>query len=256
VPWFSAHSVLVVDPDSAVILYAKNEQAPLLPASTVKMMTALVVLEHYRLDDYLTVNGMDDFGQDIGLVTGERLSVANLLYGLLVASANDAAQVLAQHYPGGQLAFVARMNQKAQELNLKNTVFANPTGLDVDEQEHPLAEVSYSTGLDLSRLARIAWREATFRQLVATPQITITDASGMIKHPLTNINTLLGRLAGVQGIKTGWTERAGECLVSLVEREGHHLLVVVLGSQNRFDETARLVEWAFANYRWQDVQAS
>lgn len=252
-PSATAQSVLVLDADSAVILYAKEPQKQLLPASTVKMMTALVALEHYRLDDILVVDGENGFGQDIGLVAGEQISVHNLLYALLVASANDAAEVLAQHYPGGESAFVARMNQKAKQLNLKQTTFVNPTGLDVDEQEKPLNKVAYSTALDLSRLARVAWQQPIFQRLVATPQITVTDVSGMIKHPLTNINALVGTLPGAKGIKTGWTDRAGECLVSLVERNDHRLLVVVLGAQDRFGETKRLVEWAFANYQWKPI---
>lgn len=252
-PGLSARAALIIDPDSAVILYSKNPQERLLPASTVKIMTALVSLEQYRLEESLVVDGDHGFGQDIKLLPGERLSVINLLSGLLVASANDAAEVLAQGYPGGEAAFLARMNQKARELSLEDTFFANPTGLDTDDQERALHTVSLSTTLDLSRLARVALTEPTFRRLVNTSQITITDVTGTKRHPLFNINALLGLLPGAKGVKTGWTERAGECLIGLVERDGRSLLTVVLGSQDRFGETRRLVEWAFANYQWEKI---
>jgi len=253
-PWLSAQAALVVDPDSSVVLYAKNHQEQFLPASIVKMMTALVALEHYQLDDYLLVNIANGLGQDMDLVPGEQISVRNLLYGVLVGSANDAAAVLADHYPGGQPGFVTRMNQKARQLHLSTTVFTNPTGLDSDEQDVPLVASSFSTALDLSRLARWSWRYPIFRQMVATSQVTVTDASGMKRHPLFNVNTLLGRLPGIKGIKTGWTERAGECLASLIERDSQRVMVIILGSQDRFGETTRLVEWAFANYQWQAVR--
>ena len=252
-PQITAQSVLVMDVDSAVALYAKNENDHFLPASTVKMMTALVALEQYQLDEILKVNKTNGFGQDMELVEGEEISVNNLLYGLLVSSANDAALVLAQNYPGGKTAFVARMNQKAQELHLENTYFANPTGLDTDEEDEFLADFSYTTALDLVHLSRWALKNETFKQMVAIPQITVTDVSGRFKHQLYNINALLTSLTGTKGVKTGWTEQAGECLVSLVERHGRGIVTVVLGSQDRFGETTKLIEWVFANHQWKDI---
>ncbi len=243
-PFLTAYSVLVLDRDSAVALYQKNARAKLLPASTVKIMTALVSLDHYQLEDVLTVNGVSWEGQDIGLEEGERLSVRALLYGLLVASANDAAQVLAKNYPGGEEAFVIEMNEKAEELNLRDTYFADPTGL---------SEGSYTTTLDLAHLTSQALQNPVFSQMVATSQIVISDLSGQITHPLANINELLGQISGMKGVKTGWTEEAGECLVSLVEREGRGIIVVVLRSGDRFGETAQLVAWAFANHSWEAI---
>ena len=252
-PLLTADAMVVMDLPSAVVLTAKNENLWLLPASTVKMMTALVALEHYRLNDVLQVGKVSNFGQDMKLMEGEKMTVINLLYGLLVSSANDAALVLAQNYPGGERVFVAKMNQKARELHLRNTYFANPTGLDVDEQDKPLADFSYTTALDLAHLAAEALKNETFRRIVATPRITVTDVSGRIKHQFTDTNQLLGILPGVEGVKTGWTDRAGECLVTLVGRNGKELIIVVLGSQDRFGETAKLIKWVFGNYRWEST---
>lgn len=255
-PYLTARSVGVVDCDSAVLIHGRNEQTRLLPASTVKIMTALVALDHYQPDDILTVKEANGQGQDMGLMAGEKISAENLLYGLLVASANDAALVLAQHYPGGEKEFVVAMNEKAKELNLNSSHFANPAGLDSDEEGHLLPDYSYSTALDLARLASRALGNEVLAEIVMTKRITVSDLSGKINHQLYNINELLGELPGMKGVKTGWTEEAGECLVSLIEREGRRIIIVILGSEDRFRETAKLAEWVFENYRWQAIAPS
>lgn len=248
----AARSAIVLDRDSAVLMYGKNDDVRLLPASTVKIMTALVALGNYGLDDVLTVREIAHQGQQsMNLIKGEKMTVANLLYGLLVASANDAAMVFAENYPGGSGAFVAAMNQKAKDLNLIATHFANPTGLDSDEKGKLLADYSYTTALDLARLAAVALRNDTIDQVVATPKITVTDISGRIIHDLDNINTLLGKVEGLKGLKTGWTEEAGECLVGYAERNGRGIISVILGSEDRFGETAKLIDWAFSNHQWE-----
>lgn len=252
-PDLTARSVVVMDRDSAVILFEKNDSERLLPASTVKIMTALVSLDHYRPEEIITVGNVNVIGQKIELLPGEKISVLALLHGLLIASANDAAQVLAQNFPEGEQAFVKAMNLKARELNLKNTYFANPTGLDSDENDNLLPHHSFTTTLDLARLTIQALRNPLFAQIVATPQITISDESGRVVYRLNNINQLLGRVEGIKGVKTGWTKEAGECLVSYVERNGKGVILVVLGSQDRFGETAQLVDWAFANYQWEKI---
>lgn len=255
-PKTSARSALVIDLDSAVVLHAKNENAWVLPASTVKIMTALVSFDHYPLDKYLVASKVKDFGQDMKLLEGEKISVQNLLYGLLVTSANDAASVLAQNYPGGEKAFVEQMNQKAQKLHLKHTYFANPTGLDSDESGNLLGDYSYTTSLDLARLAGWALKNPVFAKMVATPEIIVSDISDRVKHQLFNINILLASSPEIKGIKTGWTEEADECLVSLVERHGRKIIVVVLGSQDRFGETTKLIDWAFTNHHWVGITPS
>lgn len=252
-PNLTAYSAVVKDNDSAVPLYGKNEKLPLLPASTVKIMTALVSLEHYRLDDVLTVEEVFNLGQGMKLVKGEKISVKNLLYGLLVASANDAATLLARGFPGAEKSFVDQMNQKAKDLHLDGTYFTNPTGLDTAKDGKLLKEYSHTTALDLARLTNWALKNPIFSEMVATKKILVTDISGSIKHELENVNILLGKIEGLKGVKTGWTEEAGECLVSYVERDNHKIITVVLGSTDRFGETTRLIDWAFANYQWQDI---
>ena len=255
-PSLTARSVAVVDKDSAVLIYGRNEKLQILPASTVKMMTALVALEHYQLSDVLTVGKLDKNGQDIKLLEGEKMTVKNLLYGLLVASANDAALVLAQNYPGGEINFVKAMNEKAQSLELKGTYFANPTGLDSDEEGKMLSDFSYTTALDLARLASFVLQNEKFLEITSTQSITISDVSGKIFHQLENINQLMGKFPGMKGLKTGWTEEAGECLVGYTERNGRGLITVIMGSQDRFGETIKLTNWVFDNFQWQEVSPS
>jgi D-alanyl-D-alanine carboxypeptidase len=255
-PALTARSVAVVDRDSAVLIYGRNEKLQILPASTVKMMTALVAVEHYHLNEVLRVGKLDKNGQEIKLLEGEKMTVENLLYGLLVASANDAALVLAQNYPGGELAFVKAMNEKAKELNLNSTYFANPTGLDSNQEGEMFKDFSYTSALDLARLASFFLQNEFLLKIVSTPEITITDIDGKISHHLENINQLIGRFSGMKGIKTGWTEEAGECLVGYTERDGHGLITVVMGSQDRFGETVKLTDWVFSNFQWQKITPS
>jgi D-alanyl-D-alanine carboxypeptidase (penicillin-binding protein 5/6) len=216
----------------------------------------MVALEHYSFDDVLVVKNPDDEGQDMELLEDERITVKNLILGVLVSSANDAALVLAQNYPGGEETFVERMNQKAQELHLKDTFFANPTGLDSDENGDLLSIRSHTTALDLARLAAVALKNEKILEMVSTSYIEVKDISGEIAHPLYNVNELLGRLPGMKGLKTGWTEEAGECLIGYTEREERGIITVVLKSQDRFLETKKLVDWAFANHTWKDFTPS
>lgn len=246
-PIISAEGVLAVDLDSGIHLYEKNPDAPLLPASTTKIITALVSLDFYKLDDVLTVPqnvGVD--GQKMGLFPGEKITFENLLYGLLVYSANDAAETLARDYPGGYDAFITAMNEKASALFMVNSHFANPVGLDEDDQ--------HSTATDLVRASEVAMRDPVFSKVVGTKQIVISDVSGKNSYNLTNINQLLGVVPGVMGVKTGWTENARENLVTYLERDDHKIMIAVLGSQDRFGETKELINWIFSNYIWQEVK--
>ena len=250
-PFLTAKSAVVMDVDSGVLMYEKNPALRLLPASTIKIMTAVVALESYNPDKVLVVPPVSYKGQDMELVEGEQITVKNLLYGLLISSANDAASTLAQNYPGGEKEFIQAMNKKAEELNLENTFFTNPTGM--DDEEIFTVSLSFTSTLDLARLTGYALKNPIFAQIVATPRIVVTDISGEISHELFNINELLVQLEGVKGVKTGWTEEAGECLVTYTEREGKGIIIVVLGSEDRFGESKTLIEWAFANHQWQEL---
>ena len=245
-PIISAEGVIAIDLDSGISLYEKNPDSTFLPASTTKIITALVALDSYPLDGVLVVpQKITVDGQKMGLIAGEQISVENLLYGLLVYSANDAAETLAQNYPGGRDAFISAMNDKAQALSMNNSHFANPVGLDEDDQ--------HATARDLVRASEVAMRNPTFSKIVGTKQITITDVSGKIVYNLTNINELLGVVPGVMGVKTGWTENARENLVTYLERDGHRVMIALLGSQDRFGETKELIDWIFTNYKWEEV---
>ena len=246
-PIVSAQAALAVDWDSMVTLYEKNSEASLLPASTTKIVTALVAMDYYSDEQILEVGRINVEGQKMGLIQGEKMSVINLLYGLLVYSGNDAAEVLAQNYLGGREAFVDAMNQKAKDLNLENSFFANPTGLDGN------GDRIASTAKDLVRISMVAMENPKFADIVKTKEITVTSVDGRISHKLYNINELVGQVEGVLGVKTGWTESARENLVTYIERDNHKVIIALLGSQDRFGETKELIDWIFGNYKWQSV---
>lgn len=244
----TADGVVIKDVDSGVVLYERNSAVLFAPASTTKILSALVALEAYALDDVLTVKTLMNNGASMKLVPGERITVENLLYGTLIQSGNDAVYTLAENYPGGVEAFVASMNVKAKALHLEHSSFTNPVGF--DDPHHKM------TPMDLVRLAAAALSNTTIVKMVAIPQITISDVTHTYFHPLTNVNQLLGKIPGVGGIKTGWTEEAGENLVTLVERSGHRVIVVVLKSKDRFSDTSKLIDWVFGNYRWETFTPS
>ena len=248
-PIVSAQAALAVDLNSGVSFYEKNPDKSLLPASTTKIVTALVALDYYPLDKVLTVGKVTVEGQKMGLVTGEKIKVLDLLYGLLVYSANDAAEVLAENHPGGYEAFVSAMNVKAINLSLKNTKFSNPAGLD-DGDGHT------TTARDLVRVSSVAMQVPEFAKIVGTKSIVVKSTDGKIVHRLTNINELLGKVVGVEGVKTGWTEGARENLVTYINRDNHKVMIAILGSQDRFGETQEIIDWIFRNYTWQPVKFS
>jgi D-alanyl-D-alanine carboxypeptidase (penicillin-binding protein 5/6) len=241
----TATGLVVLDIDSGIYLFKRNEDELLAPASTTKILTALVALDSYNLDDVVTVTTVMNDGQVMGLVPGERITVENLLFGALIHSGNDAAYALADHYPGGVEKFVEAMNEKAEKLRLTKSTFRNPVGY--DDPNHKM------TPTDLARLGAIALGNKIIAKMVAIPQITVSDVTHTYFHPLSNVNELLGKIPGVGGIKTGWTEEAGENLITLVERDNHRLIIVVLHSQDRFGETEKLINWVFGNYRWEKI---
>jgi D-alanyl-D-alanine carboxypeptidase (penicillin-binding protein 5/6) len=247
-PTVSARAALLLDADSRQVLYSHGEAAPLPPASTTKLMTALLAAESGRYFEPVTVEAGDLVGgSSMGLAAGETLNLRDLLDGLLLTSGNDAAQAVARHL-GARLPgtgrpvarFVARMNSRAAELGLRATRFRNPDGLDDSGHEMSAA--------DLATLALAALRQPVIAQIVATPATTVR--SSRRTYALRSTNQLFGRMPGVLGVKTGTTDAAGECLVALVERGGHRLLAIVLGSGDRYADTTALVDWGFAAHRW------
>ena len=248
IPVLSAQGVYAYDVDSGVVLYEKNPDEPLLPASTTKIVTALVALDNYNLQDVLNTGHFSIIGSKMGLVWNENITVKDLLYGLLVYSGNDAAEVLANDFPGGRAAFVQKMNEKAKELHADSSYFENPSGLDQTGQE--------TTAKDLARIASQGMLNDTFAQIVGTKDYVAHNVSGTILHKLENRNELLGKVSGVLGVKTGWTENARENLVTYVDRGGRKVIIALLGSQDRFGESEQLVDWIFSNYEWRNVSYS
>jgi len=260
-PVLSAQAVLAVDIDSGVSLYEKNPDEAFLPASTTKIITALVAMDYYSDLQVLEVKNAKVDGQKMGLVSGEKIGVESLLYGLLVYSANDAAEVLAQNFctprspteldgeveSCGREFFISAMNSKVEKLGLTNTSFANPTGLDV------YGGNVHTTARDLVRVSKYAMENPKFAKIVGTRQITVASSDGKVVHRLKNINELLGVVDGVVGVKTGWTENARENLVTYVRRGDKKVLIALLGSQDRFGETRELIDWIFENYSWMEV---
>lgn len=246
-PTHSARSVIVQDYDSKVILYEESPDMPLIPASTTKIMTALIAIENYpSLQQTVRIkNEHLAVGHSMGLLPNEVITIENLLYGVLVESGNDAAFALANNYPGGYDAFITLMNKRARELSLSSTHYLNPSGVE---------QVGHQTTVrDLAVLSAYASENPIFNKIMSTKSVTVKDTTGEIVHELANTNELLGTLEGVIGIKTGWTENAGECLVTLTERNGRKIITVVLGSSNRFLDSRNIIEWAFAHHSWQDL---
>lgn len=239
-PLLTAKGVYIADLTTLSQLYAKNPNRLFFPASTTKVITALVALDVYKPSDIITINRTLNEGQTMGLVQGERISVENLLYGLLVYSGNDAAYALADHY--GFDTFIDRMNAKAKDLHMYNSHFVNPAGLDDIKQ--------YTTPFDLALASRALLANTYLKKIVGIKEITISDEDYKYFHRLTNVNELLGEIQGIGGLKTGYTENAGENLVSFYQKDGHQTLIVVMKSEDRFADTRTLIDWINMNVRY------
>lgn len=233
-PTISAKHVMILDSGTKQVIYQKSADDSVPPASTTKIMTALVALDAFPLNQQITVTQSYKDGQVVGFQPGEVLTVEQLLYALLVQSGNDAAEILAENFTGGRQEFINAMNSKAADLHLTHTSFTNPTGL--DEEGH------YSSAADLARLADISMNNTEFARIVGTENAVLPG-----NHVLTNLNQLLGKVPGVLGIKTGFTDNAGQALVTLVDR-GHPLIIVVLKSTDRFSDTQKLIDWSYSNF--------
>ncbi len=242
----TADSYLVLDLDSAKTLLSHNDLKTQYPASTVKLMTALVARDVYDLDQVLTVtNEADVEGNKIGLRWGSKLSVRDLITAILINSSNDAAQLLANNHPGGYEGFVQAMNVKGQEMNLDGTVFKNPTGLDDLEQ--------VTTSRDLSILARAVVQDSFLNNIVKQTEVDIFDISGISAYKLYSTNALLYNQQQVRGIKTGTTPLAGEVLITLWEEKQHPILIVVMNAVDRYSDTLLLINWVQNNITWIDT---
>ena len=219
------------------VLWAAAEHERHAPASLTKMMTALLVLERNELDQPVVVSraAARERGSHIGLRAGEQLRARDLLAATIMHSANDACRALADH---GGATFVARMNQRAATLGLRNTNFVDPCGHDRPGQ--------YSSAADLARLAEQVLQHAEYRSISAMHDTTIRTVDGRRRFYLRNTNALIGRYDGAIGVKTGTTGRAGYCVIAAAEKNGSRVIVVLLNSPQRWAVAPRLLDTAFA----------
>ena len=240
----SARSAILIERETGRVLLGCNPHEKLPMASTTKVMTALMTLEYGRLDEVVTVgrNAYGVPGTSIYLNLGEKITLHDLLYGLMLASGNDAAVAIAEHIGGDVDTFCRMMTQRAAELGCTDTVFLTPHGLP--------REGHFTTAHDLALIAREAMSHDLFRQIVSTKRASIPWEGRSYQRILNNKNKLLTSYEGATGIKTGYTKAAGRCLVFGAKRDGLEVIGVVLRCGDWFDEAARLMNLAFDNYEW------
>ena len=241
-----AKAAIVLDQKTDMVLYSENSKEKMPIASLTKIMTALVVLENVDLDGVVTISksAFDTDGRKDGLIINEKINAKDLLKIMLIRSNNSAAVSLAEHTSGSVEEFVKLMNERASLLGLENTNFSNPTGFD--------SEGNYSTAYDIAQLFDYASDKPLIWEILRTQRLNLTSLDKKTKHRLKNTNLLLGRLKNITGGKTGLTDEAGQCLVLIVGDpvDDHKIISVVLGAEDRFLETEKLVRWVFRSYKW------
>ncbi len=240
----SAKAAVLLEEKTGKVLYAQNETLSLPMASTTKVMTALLAMEYGKMDEIVTTsrNAFGVPGTSIYLSQGERLTLEQMVHGLMLASGNDAAVAIAEHIGGSVDEFCAMMTDRAAELGCRDTVFKTPHGLP--------NSIHHTTAYDLALIAREAMRYPLFRKIVSTQRATIPWEGRDYNRILNNKNRLLSSYQGATGIKTGYTKAAGRCLVFGAERNGLEVVGVVLNCPNWFDEAAKIMDYGFANYRY------
>lgn len=248
-PKTNSRRYIVYDRISKSMIIGKNEDVKSAMASTTKIMTTIVILEKADLNEKVTVSAKagGTGGSRLGLKKGDKASVKNLLYGLMLRSGNDAAVALAEHVGGSVKEFAELMNEKASELGLTNTHFVTPHGL--DDANH------YTTALELAKLTDYAMNNETFSKIVGTKSITIYINNQ--PRQINNTNELLGVLNGVVGVKTGFTNNAGRCLVTETKRNNMDIITIVLGADTKKDRTkdsVNLIEYTFSKYKMYNVE--
>ncbi len=249
-PKLNARIGLIFDRNSKTIMFEKNggKQVPM--ASTTKIMTSIVVLENANLSDVVTIEkkAAGTGGSRLGLKLNDKITVHDLLYGLMLESGNDAAVALAIHVGGSIQGFSDLMNEKAKEMGLKNSHFVTPHGL--DEEGH------YTTAYELACMADYALQIPKFKEIVSTKNYNVTING--VSRAISNTNELLGNLDGVYGVKTGFTNGANRCLVTACKRGNLDIITVVLGADTkkiRTTDSIKLIEYAYKNYEVIDIQS-
>lgn len=239
----SARYACVIDALTGNILYEKNAHDRHSMASTTKIMTALVALENKNLSDIVKVssNAAGTEGSSIYLKAGEEISLEHLLYGLMLASGNDAAIAIAEHVGGSVDGFAKMMTEKAKSLGLKNTSFKNPNGLDADGH--------FTTAYDLAIITKAALENEKFKEIVSTKTKNISNSNESYMRSLTNHNKLLNLYNGCIGVKTGYTKKTGRCLVSAAERDDFRLIAVTLNAPDDWNDHKKMLDNAFSLFQ-------
>ena len=248
-PSLNSRYAIAIDRDSKAILYGKNETQKVPMASTTKIMTSIVLMENLGVNNNLTLNSEIEVckqagvigGSRLGLKTGDKITINDLLYGLMLCSGNDAAIQIAVSVSGSVEEFANLMNKKANELGLKSSHFVTPHGL--DEEEH------YTTAYELAIIADYALNIEKIAEVVKTKTHTVYINGD--RKAINNTNELLGYLDGVNGVKTGFTNGAGRCLVTSVERGGFNIITVVLGADTkkfRTKDSINIIEYVYSNF--------
>lgn len=242
-PYVNSAAALLMEWHTGTLIYEHNAFKRMHPASITKMMTALLTLEQGCLEDSVEISweAASQPGSSMYLKEGDVFTVQDLLYGLMLNSGNDAAWALAEYIGGTAEEFFDMMNQRAREMGAVNTRFSNPHG--ITDPNH------YTTAFDLALIAKTCLKHPYFRHLVATKEKDVIEAEKGVVTSLENTNRLLWLYLGADGVKTGTTESAGQCLVASATRDGMRLLAVVLDSGDRWSDAARLLEYGFGSYR-------
>lgn len=248
-PVTNSRKCIIYDRTSKTVLYGKNENVKGAMASTTKIMTATVILENADITEEIEISAKagGTGGSRLGLKKGDKITINDLLYGLMLRSGNDAAVALAEHVGGSIEGFAEMMNKKAEELGLKNTHFVTPHGL--DNSEH------YTTAYELAKLTDYALQNEKFATIVGTKTTTIY-VNGSPRQ-IANTNELLGTLNGVIGVKTGFTNNAGRCLVTEAKRDDMDIITVVLGADTkkyRTQDSIKLIEYSFSNFKMVNIK--
>ncbi len=237
----TAKSAIVIEAETGRVIMEKNADSRAFPASTTKMVTGILAMESGRLDDVVTVskNAAETDGSSIWLEAGEQLTLEQLCYGLLLHSGNDAANAIAEYLGGAEKNFVAQMNELAFKVGAAHTHFANANGL--PNPNH------YTTARDLSRIAAYGLRNQIFQKIVSTDHAIIPWGNKPYQRELFNTNHLLTSFPGANGVKTGYTDAAGPCLVASARRNGLEVIAVVLDSDDLWNDASALLQYGFSS---------
>ncbi|MBS3947887.1 MAG: D-alanyl-D-alanine carboxypeptidase [Dethiobacter sp.] len=243
----TARAAVLMDRETNRVLWEKDAHQKLPPASTTKIMTAILTLQLGDEEDPVKVSeqASKTEGSSIWLEAGEEKTVGELLYGLMLCSGNDAAVALAEHIAGSVEKFALLMNNKAKEIGADNTNFKNPHGLPDDEH--------YTTAYDLALISAYALRNTRFREIIRTLKHTISWPDRDWDRIMLNQNRLLELYPGGDGVKTGWTKKAGRCLVGSATREGWQLVTVVLDAPQMWEDTMHLLDYGFSRYKLEKI---